>query len=65
MAGRAVSQYAIVDGCGVRTVSGVELPHEIVDVVSDGLFSYVELEGDLLVCVALCYVFKYLELSLC
>lgn len=65
MAGDAGSWCAVVDGHGVGTVSGVELLHEIVDVTPDGLVAYVELECDLLICVALRYVSDYLKLSRC
>ena len=65
MVGGAGSWCAVIDGDGVCTVSGVEFLHQVVDVAPDGLVAYVELEGDLLIRIALCYVPDYLELSPC
>lgn len=65
MTSYTISWCAVIDGDGVCTVSGVKFLHQIVDVAPDGLVAYVELECDLSVCVALCYVSEYLELSRC
>ena len=65
MVGCAVSQYAVVDGYCVCTVFGVEFLHQVVDVTPDCLVTEAELECDLFICVALCYVSDCLELSLC
>ena len=63
--GYAVSRRAIVDSYGVGAVSSVEFLHEVVDVEPDCLVAEAELECDLLICIALCYVSEYLELSRC
>jgi hypothetical protein len=63
--GCEVSQYAVVDGYGVCTIPSVEFLHQIIDMEPDCLVAQVELEGDLLICVALGYVSEHLELSLC
>jgi len=63
--GDAVSWCAVIDGDGVGTVSGVEFLHQIIDVAPDCLVTEAELERDLFIRVAFCYVPDYLELSLC
>ena len=65
MVGYAVSWCAVVDGYGVGTISGVEFLHQVVDVAPDCLVTEAELERDLFICVAFCYVSDYLEFSLC
>jgi len=65
MVGGAGSWCAVIDGDGVCTVSGVEFLHQVVDVAPDCLVTEAELECDLFICVALCYVPDYLEFSLC
>jgi len=65
VAGYAGSWCAVVDGEGVCTVSGVEFLHQIIDVAPDCLVTEAELEGDLFIRVAFCYVPDDLELSLC
>jgi len=63
--GYAVSWRAVVDGYRVGTVCGVEFLHQIIDVAPDCLVTEAELERDLFIRVAFCYVPDYLELSLC
>ena len=65
MVGDAVSWCAVVDGDGVCTVSGVKFLHQIVDMEPDCVVAERELECDLFICVAFCYVSEYLELSIC